>query len=227
MKKYLILTFLLSSYLTVSSQQVEGIFINGTDSISFTKDKVSFRITGFAGLATIQVGEGEYEFIDDYLLVNTTDYPGPKTSFNTQEAISSDTCNVSIIGINNDPIQGILVESKNSSDKLIGASVTGQDGKIMITNFEKVSKITVSSMGYNPITFDFSPGNDYVVRVAENDIIENKTVVFNFNQIDNETITLILMSDDFDRNKNMDRELSRLSNRARRENLIEKRFSIQ
>lgn len=225
MKKYLILVYLLSSYLIVSAQELDRTFKNETDSISFSNDKVLFRISGFAGLSTIQVGEGEYEYIDDYLFVNTTEYPGPKTSYKPQDAVSSDTCNINVVSINNYPVQGILVESKNSSNKILGASVTGLDGNIMITAYGKVSKISISAMGYNSITFDFIPGNDFVVTIAENDIIENRTVVFGFNQIDEETIALKLLTDDFDSSKDRDKELSRLIKRTARKNLIEKRFA--
>ena len=113
MKKYLILILLLFSYLTLSAQTLSGTFKNGNDSISFSDDKVSFRITGFAGLSTVQVGEGSHEFVEDFMLVNTTDYSGPKSTYNAQNAANSDTCTIKVVSMNNYPVQGILVESKN------------------------------------------------------------------------------------------------------------------
>ncbi|MDD3510465.1 MAG: hypothetical protein PHW97_01035 [Fermentimonas sp.] len=225
MKKYLILILLLFSYLTLSAQTLSGTFKNGNDSISFSDDKVSFRITGFAGLSTVQVGEGSHEFVEDFMLVNTTDYSGPKSTYNAQNAANSDTCTIKVVSMNNYPVQGILVESKNGSDKIIGASVTGADGKIVITDYEKISKMTFSAMGYHSITIDFSPGNDFVVKIAENDIIENSTVAFKFNKIDDETISLILLTDDLDISRNLSKELDKLNKKARKTNLIGKRFT--
>lgn len=211
--------------LTISAQQFDGTYINGQDSIVFLNNSVTFRITGFAGLSTVQVGEGNYEFADEFMLVHTTDYSGQKTTFHAQDASSSDTCTVRIVDMNNYAVQGILVETKNSSDKVISAKVTGSDGRIIITEYDKISKLTVSAMGYNPITFDFDPANDFIVRIAKNDIIENRTVAFRVNETDEETISIILLTDDLERGKDLSKELSKLNKRARRINLIEKRYT--
>lgn len=225
MKKILYFIFVFVFSLTISAQHLDGSFINGNDSIVFSDDNVSFSITGFAGLSTVQVGKGNYEFAEDFLLVYTTDYPGPKSTHIAQDASGKDTCRVRVMSISNYPVQGILVESKNNSGKIISAGVTGSDGRIIFTDYQKVSKLTASSMGYHPITIDFSPGNDYVIRIAENDIIENRTVAFRFNKIDNETISLILLSDNLQSDKDLVKELTKLNKRVRRLNLIEKRFT--
>lgn len=225
MKKCLILSFLLFSFLILHAQQFDGVYKNENDSINFIGDKISFRITGFAGLSTVQVGEGNYEIIGDFMLVNTTDYPGPKTTHSAQAALSQDTCCVRVMDLNNFPVQGILIEYKNSSDKIIGAKVTGTDGRIIITEYDKINKLTASAMGYNPITFDFNSNNDYIITIAENDIIENKTAAFKFNKIDDETFSLILLSDNLNNNKDLEKELAKLIKRARKTNLIEKRFT--
>ena len=225
MKKIIYFIFLFVFSLTISAQHLDGSFINGNDSIVFSDDNVSFSITGFAGLSTVQVGEGTYEINDDFLLVHTKEYTGDKTTFQELNGAKTDTCTVRVMSINNYPVQGILVESKNNSGKIINASVTGSDGRILVTDYDKVSKLTASAMGYHPITIDFSPGYDYIVTIAENDIIENRTVAFRFNKIDDETFSLILLSDDLQSNKDLEKELAKLVKKARKTNLIEKRFT--
>lgn len=79
-------------------------------------------------------------------------------------------------------------------------------------------------MGYNSIEFDFNAGNDYLVRLADNDVIEEKTAVFRFNEIDDETLSIILLTDNFNSDKKREAELNKLEKRARKKNLLDKRF---
>jgi hypothetical protein len=80
-------------------------------------------------------------------------------------------------------------------------------------------------MGYHPITFDFSMGKDYIIKIAENDIIENRTVAFRINIIDDKSFSILLLSDDLKTNKDLEKELTKLNKRASKSNLIEKRFT--
>jgi hypothetical protein len=159
------------------------------------------------------------------MLINTTDYPGHKTSYSSQDAISEDTCRVRVVSIDNYPVQGILVESKNSSGKVLNAGVTDSNGSVIFTDFDKIGKITAFAMGYHPITFDFSMGKDYIIKIAENDIIENRTVAFRINIIDDKSFSILLLSDDLKTNKDLEKELTKLNKRASKSNLIEKRFT--
>lgn len=222
--KLLFLTLFIFT-LAISAQQIDGTYINGKDSIVFNNNSVSFSITEFAGLFTVQVGEGSYEFADEYLLVHTTDYTGERTTFSAEDASKKDTCIVKIVNMNNYAEQGILLETKNSSGKVLSASVTSSNGIIFITDFNKVSRLSVSAMGYNSITFDFDPTKDFTVKIAKNDIIQNRTVAFKFKEIDENTITLLLLSDDLKKGKDLNKELEKLNKRAKKVNLVEKRYT--
>lgn len=224
MKKILLLITVLTLGLHGVAQPISGTYKNGTDSLVFNGERVIFSVSGFGGLSTTQAGEGTYERVEDFLMIHTTDYPGDKSSFEVQESTKSDTCVIRVMSLNNYAIQGVLVEPNNSSRKNPGGSVTGGDGRIYLTDTDKTESITVSGMGYNSITFDYQPGNDYLVRLAENDIIENQTVVFQFIEVDDETLSLLLLTDDFDTSKRKDRELKNLKKRARKSNRIDKRF---
>lgn len=218
------LSLLLLSF-SVNAQQPEGTFTNGEDSIVFNNNNVKFKITGFAGLSSAQVGEGQYEIIDDFMLIHTGDYSGNKSVYEELDGSKSDTCVVNVISYSGYPLPGILVESKNKSGKTTGAQVSGNNGKILLINLDKTVGISASGMGYNPISFNYTPGKDYQVKIAENDIIENRTIVLRYNKIDDESVTFLLLSDDFDSSKNIEKGLAKIEKRARRSNVLPKLYT--
>lgn len=205
-------------------QSLSGTYTNGTDSLVFQENQVMFRISGFGGLSSTQTGTGTYEREENFLLVHTTEYPGAKASFQEVNGSRADTCVVKVVGLNDYPIQGILVEPDKVSRKELGGQVTGNDGMIYLTNTEKLRTITVSGMGYNTVTIDYRPGYDYLVKLTEYEVIEDETVVFEFKEIDEETLSVTLLTAEFNDNRKRDRELKKLEKRARRNNLIDKRF---
>lgn len=224
MQKILLLAGILLSGMSLFAQQLDGTYKNGADSIAFSDEKVTFLISGFGGLSSAHAGEGTYELTDDYLLIHTSDYTGNKTSFELSESFGKDTCVVHTVSPQNYAVQGILVESRNKSGKLINGKVTGNDGKVFFTPCNKIASISATSLGYNSISFDYTPGKDYRIRLAENDIIENKTVVFRIHTIDDETLSLLMLTDDFNTGKNRDKELQKLEKKARKSNKLDKRM---
>lgn len=224
MQKILLLAGILLLGLPLFAQQFDGTYKSEKDSIAFSNDKVKFRISGFGGLSSAHAGEGSYEVNGDYLFIHTSDYSGDKTTFEVLDGTQKDTCIVQTVNAYNYAVQGILVESRNKSGKLVSGKVTGNDGKIFFTPCAKITSISASSLGYNPISFDYTPGKDYRIRLAENDIIENKTVVFKINFVDEETLSLLMLSDDFKMEKNRDKELQKLEKRARKTNRLDIRL---
>lgn len=224
MKRILLLAGILLSGISLFAQQLDGTYKNGADSIAFSNEKVSFRISGFGGLSSAQAGEGTYDLTDDYLFIHTSDYSGNKTTFELLDGSGKDTCIVHTVSPQNYAVQGILVESRNKSGKLITGKVTGNDGKIFFTPCNKIASISATSLGYNSISFDYTPGKDYRVKLAENDIVENKTVAFKISFIDEETLSLLMLTDDFNTGKNKDKELQKLERKARKTNKLDKRL---
>ncbi|MDR2815743.1 MAG: hypothetical protein LBB62_03465 [Proteiniphilum sp.] len=224
MKKILLLAGVLLSGTPLFAQQLDGTYKNGADSIAFSNEKVTFRISGFGGLSSAQAGEGSYELAGDYLFIHTSDYTGEKTSFELLDGSRKDTCVVHTVGTHNYAIQGILVESRNKSGKLISGKVTGNDGKVFFTPCNKIASISATSLGYNAISLNYTPGKDYRIRLAGNDIIENKSVVLKINFIDEETISLLMLTDDYNSGKNRDKELQKLEKKAQKTNKLDKRY---
>ncbi len=224
MKKILLLVGILLSGISLLAQQVEGTYKSDVDSIAFSNDRVIFRISGFGGLSSAQIGEGTYELSGDYLFIHTSDYSGQKSTVELWDATTTDTCVVHTVSLQNFSVQGILVESHNKSGKLISGKVTGNDGKVFFTPCDKIISISATSLGYNAISFDYTPGKNYRIRLAENDIIENRTVAFKINFIDEETLSLLMLTDNFDTNKKRDNELLKLEKRAQKTNKLDKRL---
>lgn len=224
MKKYFLLMCNLLLTVTLSAIQPDGTYKNGSDSLAFIDGKAIFHITGFAGLSTAQVGEGSFEQIDHFLLIETTDYSGPKSVYQTLDGSQKDSCLVKVIGTHNQPLRNILAEACTNSDKILEGKVTGNDGQVYLRNNDKVEKIVVTALGYDDITFGYTPGKDYLVTLAENEIIENSTVVFSIRTVDDETISLLLLTDDFKGGKDRLADLQKLEKKIRKRNLLEKRL---
>lgn len=223
MKKILLLTAILLSG-TALFAQLDGTYKIGTDSIAFSGEKVTFRISGFGGLSSAHVGEGKYELSGDYLFIHTSDYSGDKTSFELLEGTKKDTCVVHAVSSQNYAVQGILVESRTKSGKLVSGKVTGNDGKVFFTPCNKIASISAICLGYNPISFNYTPGKDYQIRLAKNDIVENKTAVFKINFTDQETLSVLMLTDDFNLKKERDKELQKLEKKAQKSNKLDKRL---
>lgn len=224
MKKIILLPAILFNVLLIEAQTLNGTYKSGTDSLLFSNEHITFRISGFGGLSSTLVGEGTYEIVDNYIIVHTDEYSGMKSNFKELTGSKNDTCVVKVVAASNYPVQGILIESKNKSGKTITAGVTGNDGKVYLTDNGKITKISASAMGYNSIAFDNNTGSDYLISLADNDVIEEKTAVFRFNEIDEETISIILLTDNFNNNKKREDELKKLEKRARKSNRLDKRY---
>ena len=224
MKNIILLTAILFNVLLIEAQTWNGTYRSGTDSLLFSNEHLTFRISGFGGLSSAQVGEGTYETVDNYMIVHTDEYSGMKSNYKELPNSKNDTCVVKIVAANNYAVSGILVESKNKSNKTITAGVTDNAGVVYLTDNEKCTKISASAMGYNSLEFEYKAGSDYLVSLVEDDVIEEKIVVFRFNEIDEETISILLLTDNFNNGKKRENELLKLEKRARKNNRLDKRY---
>ena len=100
MKKYFILLALISLSSSLLSQQLEGNYKEKSDSLSFSRGKVSFSLSGFGALVTRIIGEGSYELVGDYLLIDTHEYPGEKSAVQILDGVSRDSVTVKVLGPN-------------------------------------------------------------------------------------------------------------------------------
>lgn len=224
MKKYFAILIFLSVSFALMSQGFEGNYKDKTDSLTFSNEKAIFSLSGFGALFTRMVGEGEYEYFDNYLLVNTSNYSGQKSVFEPIDGSKKDSIVVKVVGLENYPIQGALTEFLSESDKVIRGVVTNDQGKSEQLNDPKIKKVKVSNLGYNDIVFNVVRGKDFLVKLAKNNVIENQTVAFKAQKEDEETLSIILLSDDFNPGKNKIKSLEKLDKKAQKGNVLAKRL---
>lgn len=206
------------------SAQLDGTYKEGSDSLSFSNGNAVFNISGFSGLSTVQLGEGKYEVADNFLLIETGDYSGEKTTFQPLDKSRKDTTVIKVVSGQNYAVQGMLVEPLNASGKTMKGYISDDAGKVSFASDPKIGKIKVSQMGFDDIVFDYDISKDFLIKVAQNDVIEHQTVVFKFNRIDDETLSVILLSDDFHPGKDRGKELEKLEKRSRKSNKLDKRM---
>ena len=222
-KHFAVLIFLFVSF-ALLSQDFDGSYKDNTDSLTFSNGKVTFNVSGFGALFTRMAGEGEYEYFDDYLLINTSDYSGEKSVFEPIDGSKKDTIVVKVVGLDNYPIQGVLTEFLSESGKVFRGNVTNDQGKSQQPNDQKIRKVKVSNLGYDDIVFDVMQGKDFLVKLAKNNVIENQTVAFKVKNDGDETISIILLTDDFDPGKDKMKSLEKLDKKVQKSNVLGKRL---
>ena len=224
MKKIFYILFFLILSITAYSQQYEGVFKEGNDVLKFENGKVYFNMDEMGNMITNKVGEGSYEILGDYLLVKTGEYPGEKSTVQPLPGSKEDSVGIKVTDNRNFSLPGILVELLNSSAKTLYGGATDSEGKFYFKKNPKAHTIRVSDMGYDNISFPYDPTNDFLVKLVKNDIIENQTVVFRLKKVDDETLSVLLLSSDFNPGKNQQKELEKLDKKARKSNYIDKRL---
>lgn len=225
MKKLFLSTCLIFALVALHAQQIEGTYKAGSDSLALSHEKAVFNLGGFGGLSINKIGEGAIEWIDDFLLIRTTDYSGEKTTVEPLNGSRKDTVVVKITDSERFAVQGVLVEWLNASGKTVEANASNDNGYVFHRKNNNIRKVKISMMGYDAIIFDYNTQKDYVIRLAKGDVIEHQTVAFRIKQPTDETIALLLLTTDFDNTaKDKKKELLKLERRAEKQNLLEKRL---
>lgn len=224
MNKFLIITALSFVSFAIGAQEFEGNYKDKTDSLFFSNEKVIFNVGGFSGLYVNKKGEGSYEQIGNYLLIHTTNYSGKKTTVKPIDGSKKDSVVVKVTENQNFPVSGVYGELLNAGGKLLVAGVSNENGKILYKKNPKAKKIKIGLLGYDEIIFDYAPNKDFVVTLAKDDIIENQTVVFKVEHQDEETISIILLSDNFVSGKDKLKSLEKLDKKAQKGNVLDKRL---
>lgn len=210
------------------SQDLEGNYKNQSDSLLFSNGKVIFNISGFGALFTTMVGEGDYERIENWLLINTGEYSGEKTTHQSMNGNSRDSIAIQITSIENYPIGGAMAEFTTKSGKVAQRLIAAEDGKIHVPRNSKwmknVAKVRISQLGYDEIAFDCTGNRDHLVKLVKNNVVENKTIVFNVQEEEDETLAITLLSMDFAAGKDRVKSLQKIGEKAKKKNVLSKRY---
>lgn len=79
--KYLIAVFYFLVVQNSFAQIIEGRYINNNQFLEFKGDSLNFNIQGSGGLIINYKGIGSYELIENFLIIHTGEFNGPKSSF--------------------------------------------------------------------------------------------------------------------------------------------------
>jgi len=201
--------------ITLNAQDMNGTYKEGIDSITFTKNRVAFSVKGNDGLGVVFTGEGTYEMLDNYILINTDEYSGKKTRIEMKPSEKKDTIQVQIFDENGYSLKGIRAEFLNKKNKPIGLSVTNEHGIVLYGANPKITGIKVVDLLYDKATFDFEEDTDYTVHLVKNRVLEDKTVVFKVIDKSDEKLTMKLLSTDFDKKNPSVSHLNKLDKKTK------------
>ncbi len=197
--KILIALIAISFSITLSAQDFKGTYNEGADTITFDNNRVSFTIKSNDGVGVIFVGEGTYEMIDDFLLINTEGYTGLKTKIEMEPSERKDTIKIQFFDENGFSIRGVRAEFLNKSGKTIALEMSDEHGIVLHKGDPKIVSIKASDLLYDKTEFDCAKDTDFTVHLVKNRILENKTVVFKLIDRTESQLTMKLLSTDFDK----------------------------
>lgn len=222
-----LVSILITIFISISTfgQDLNGVYKNQKDSLSFSYNKVIFSLSDFSALSSQVVGEGTFQIINNYLIIDTGEYSGDKTRFKTQNSEKQEESIINIVGTSGYVFPGVLVEFLSSSNKIIDRAITDENGKATQPINEKIKTIRVSNMGYNAIEIESKTGIDYSIVLAKNNVIQNQTLVLEIKEYNNDYIIVRLLSEDFKPGKSPEKALGKLLKIADKRNILSKRLT--
>lgn len=197
--KILIALIAISFSISISAQNIDGTYHEGTDSLIFDNNRVSFTIKSNDGLGIVFVGEGSYEIKDDFIIVNTEEYSGLKTKIKMKPSEKKDTIQIQFFNEQGFSIKGVRTEFLNKAGKTMDLSISNEHGIVLHKKNPKVANIRASDLLYDKTIFDCPANTDYTVHLVKNRILEDKTVVFKLIDNTGEQLTVKLLTTDFNK----------------------------
>lgn len=208
--------------LTLNAQEISGTYFEGPDSISINNNHVKFSMRGNDGLGVVFTGEGTFEVLDDFIIINTTNYSGKKTKIETNTAEKKDTIQLQLFNEDGFSIQGVRAEFLNRKNKTIDLKISDDHGIVLYKSNPKITAIKVSDLLYDKTTFDYETNTDYTVHLVKNRVLEDKTVIFKLEDRTDTLLTIRLLSTDFNRSnpstshlRKLDKKTEAIIDRAR------------
>lgn len=201
--------------LTLSAQDINGTYTEGTDIITFNDNHIDFMVKGNDGLGIIFAGEGSYEVIDEYILISTGEYSGKKTRVEMNPSEKKDTIQIQFFDENGFSIKGVRTEFLNKSGKSISLDISNEHGIVLLPSNPKVVSIKASDLLYDKTIFDCVDDNDYTVHLVTNRVLEDKSVVFKLIDKTDSQLTMKLLSTDFNKKKPSVSHLQRLDKKTK------------
>jgi len=197
MKKTALLFLLEMAFVTnVIAQMPDGRYYENGDYISFKSDTVLLKVQGLGGITVDLYASGTYEIIDSFLIVKAGQFDGFKSDHTTTKNQGSET-KVLVLDPDGKPIPYCNVKLMDKSDKMISGTTTNEEGIATIYKSNTVARIDFSALGYDNYSVEFLEQLDYQIVLTNYRVIENQTIVFFMNSINDDKLNLILLTTDF------------------------------
>ncbi len=200
--------------LTLNAQEISGTYFEGPDSISINNNHVKFSMRGNDGLGVVFTGEGTYEIIEDFIIINTATYSGKKTKIETNPAEKKDTIQLQLFNEDGFSIQGVRAEFLNRKNKTIDLKISDDHGIVFYKSNPRIAAIKVSDLLYDKTTFDYEANTDYTVHLVKNRVLEDKIVIFKLEDRTDTVLTVRLLSTDFNRSNPSTSHLRKLEKKT-------------
>ncbi|MCB0515824.1 MAG: carboxypeptidase-like regulatory domain-containing protein [Chitinophagales bacterium] len=216
MKKAIIL---LVSFLTclnyTFSQELAGKYLDNTDYIEFNKGTANFIISNNGGLYTDLSGNGKYNIIDNFLLIETDAYKG-HNSHSAKTKKANNLSQITVVDANDKPIMGVSLILTDYTDHFLFGTTTNEHGQALIENSENDNQLNLSFVGYDSYTIDYASDFDYKIVLMDYEVMENNMVVFKINSMNRDSLNLTLLSTDFKPKGLIKKDLTKLERKSRR-----------
>ncbi len=200
---------------SLTAQDINGTYQEGTDTITFDNNRVNFKVKSNDALGVIFTGEGTYEMIDEYMLITTDEYTGKKTKIDVKPSEKKDTIQIQFFDENGYSMKGVRTEFLNKSGKTITLSISNDNGIVLYKMNPKTVGVKASDLLFDKTTFDCAKDTDYTVHLVKNRVLEDKTVVFKLIDQTDSQLTMKLLSTDFDKKKPSASHLQKLDNKTK------------
>lgn len=224
-KNILIFTFaIIIAFTTRGNSQINnGKYVENSDYLIFKSDSVTFKLKSDGGVIFDLQASGTYEVFDDFLLIKTSKSNNRK-SHNIINKNIEDYVKISVVDLENKPIVGATIEVFDCSEKLLAGEVSDENGMVIFKKMEAINKVTISYIGHESYTFNYSNNYEYKVML-ETKRIENQTLAFKINSISENSIKLTMLTINFKIHRNKKNELIDLYKKNR--NDVRKRSFIK
>ncbi len=200
--------------LTLTAQEINGTYYEGPDSISFDDNRVKFSVRGNDALGVVFIGEGTYEILDDFVLINTAEYNGAKTKIETKPAVKNDTIQLQLFNENGYSIKGVRAEFLNKKEHPIGLGISNENGIVLYKFDSKITGIRVADLLYDKATFNYVADTDYTIHLVKNRVLEDKIVIFKLVDKTDMRLTMKLLSTDFNKKNPSTSQLRKLDKKT-------------
>ncbi len=209
-----ILVFLTFLPLNSISQNLAGLYKCQDLHINFHNDTAEFVIAGEGGVIFIYKGCGKYKVINDFLVIDTKEYCKEKSKYKKIEN-NSDTTTIKILDSDNDfDIENYAsVTFIDRYRKELNYLRTNSDGIITVINDFNIDYFYVLAAGYEQIKVKYEPKIDYIFSMVDGEFIENETLAFHLDILDNHTFELYQLGTVKKSNKNLLRQLKKSKRR--------------